>query len=74
MLSKFIDGLFGYSYYQVIRGPQPSSSLWVVERVDVVLWIKFYTLVCFTSDVLARAKVEKYNGIYAPKWLNKDKI
>lgn len=69
MLNKFLWGFFGYSYFQYLKSDTPSSFMCFVERVDVVLWTKRYTLVSVTNEMLAKAKVKRYNELYAPKWI-----
>lgn len=74
MLNKFIAGFLGYSYMRYIKSTNPDNFLCVnqlcaVERVDVVLWIKSYNLVCFTTEIPAKAKVDSYNRLWAPDWI-----
>lgn len=72
MLSKFLDGFLGYSYMTYTKHPDINNSLCFVERVDVVLWIKSFTLVSFTTESVARLKVSRYNELWAPKWFKEN--
>lgn len=52
-----------------IKHPNPDNHLCIVERVEVALWMKSYTLVSFSDELLAKSKVERYNNLWAPSWI-----
>lgn len=72
MLSKywkrFLQRFFGTSYYVYIKSDRPHNHLCVVERVDINIWGKTYTPICFCSEELAKDKVERWNKLFGDKY------